>query len=47
VVKLVASLQSEPQKLASFRSELDGFIGRYFDGNTLRQQFLMTRATKR
>jgi ubiquinone/menaquinone biosynthesis C-methylase UbiE len=47
VVKLVASLRSEPQKLADFRSQLEGFIKRYFDGNTLRQQFLMTRATKR
>jgi SAM-dependent methyltransferase len=47
VVKLVASLQSEPQKLAAFRLELDTFAGRYFDGNRLRQHFLMTRATKR
>jgi SAM-dependent methyltransferase len=47
VVKLVASLQSEPQKLAEFRAQLESFIGRYFDGNMLRQQFLMTRATKR
>jgi SAM-dependent methyltransferase len=47
VVKLVATLQSEPQKLATFRSEIDGFIGRYFEDNRLRQQFLMTRATKR
>lgn len=47
VVKLVATLQSEPLKLAAFRSELDAFIGRYFENNTLRQHFLMTRATKR
>jgi SAM-dependent methyltransferase len=47
VVKLVASLQSEPQKLAAFRAELDGFLGRYFEENALRQHFLMTRATKR
>jgi SAM-dependent methyltransferase len=47
VVKLVGSLQSQPQKLGEFRAELDGFIGRYLDGNALRQQFLMTRATKR
>jgi len=47
VVKLIASLQNEPQKLATFRAELDGFIARHFDGNSLRQQFLMTRATKR
>ncbi len=47
VVKLVASLQNDPPKLAAFRAELDAFVGRYFDANTLRQQFLMTRATKR
>jgi|HubBroStandDraft_6_1064221.scaffolds.fasta_scaffold84897_3 hypothetical protein len=47
VVKLVASLQSEPQKLADFCAQLEGFIERHFDGNTVRQQFLMTRATKR
>jgi SAM-dependent methyltransferase len=47
VVKLVATLQNEPAKLAEFRSELDTFISRYFENNTLRQHFLMTRATKR
>jgi SAM-dependent methyltransferase len=47
IAKLVASLQGEPQKLAAFRSEFDGFVGRYFEGNALRQHFLMTRATKR
>jgi SAM-dependent methyltransferase len=47
VVKLVAALQGEPQKLAAFRTELDGFIGGYFEENTVRQHFLMTRATKR
>lgn len=46
VAKLAGSLQGEPSKLAAFRSELDGFVGRYFEGNALRQQFLMTRATK-
>jgi len=47
VVKLVASLQSDPPKLAAFRAELDAFIAGHFDGNAVRQQFLMTRATKR
>jgi hypothetical protein len=47
VAKLVASLQGEPSKLAAFRSEFDGFVGRYFEENALRQHFLMTRATKR
>jgi SAM-dependent methyltransferase len=47
VAKLVESLQGEPSKLAAFRSEFDGFVGRYFEANALRQHFLMTRATKR
>jgi hypothetical protein len=46
-VKLVATLQSEPAKLGAFRSELDGFLSRYFEGNMLQQHYLMTRATKR
>ncbi|MFC5608966.1 class I SAM-dependent methyltransferase [Variovorax soli] len=47
VAKLVAQLQGEPDKLASFRAELDGFLGRYLEDNMVRQHFLMTRATKR
>jgi SAM-dependent methyltransferase len=47
VVKLVAGLKNEPAKLAAFRDELDGFVARYFEHNTLRQQYLMTRATKK
>jgi SAM-dependent methyltransferase len=47
VVKLVAALQSEPEKLSMFRLELDGFLSRYFEDNMLRQHYLMTRATKR
>lgn len=47
VVKLVSLLKSEPDKLASFRGELDAFLSRYFEDNMVRQHFLMTRATKR
>ena len=47
VAKFVASLQGESLKLAAFRSEFDDLVGRYLEGNALRQQFLMTRATKR
>lgn len=47
VVKLVASLQGEPDKLAAFRAELDAFLGRYIEDNMLQQHYLMTRATKR
>lgn len=47
VVKLVTTLQSEPEKLAAFRSELDGFLNGYIEDNILQQHYLMTRATKR
>ena len=47
VVKLVALLQAEPEKLAGFRAELEAFLGRYLEDNLVRQHFLMTRATKR
>jgi SAM-dependent methyltransferase len=47
VVKLVDTLKDKPTELAAFRAELDGFIGRYFENNMLRQHYLMTRATKK
>ncbi len=47
MVKLVEALKDEPAKLAAFRDELDSFVGRYFEENTVRQRYLMTRAIKR
>ncbi len=48
VLKLVQTLEfSDPAKLAEFRRELDELAGQYFESNTMRQSFLMTRATKR
>jgi len=47
VVKLVQTLQGDATKLATFRADLDGYIGRYFENNMLRQHYLMTRAIKR
>lgn len=46
VAKLVATLQGEPEKLATFRSELEGFLNRYLVDNNVAQHYLMTRATK-
>lgn len=46
MIMLVSSLESEPQKLAALRSELEALTAEYFDGNTVRQAFLMTRAVK-
>lgn len=47
VIKLVAILASEPQKLAEFRRELEAIAATWFSGNRVRQSFLMTRAIKR
>lgn len=47
VVKLVQTLQGDAPKLATFRAELDGYIGLHLENNMLRQHYLMTRAIKR
>ncbi len=44
---LVASLQTQPERLAELRAEVLGLLESIFVGNTLRQHFLMTRAVKR
>lgn len=47
VRKLVESLSvADPQKLEAFRGELEAVATEYFDDNILRQDYLMTRATK-
>jgi SAM-dependent methyltransferase len=47
VSKLVQMLEaSDPSKLAAFRKELEELAGLYFEDNHLRQDFLLTRATK-
>jgi SAM-dependent methyltransferase len=46
VSRLVQMLKEDPARLAQFRKEYDQLISQYFDGNTVRQDFLMTRATK-
>ena len=46
IIKLVQMLADQPQKLATFRSELDQIVAPYFQKNRVRQSFLMTRARK-
>ncbi len=47
ILKLVEALQeSDPAKLAEFRREYDAIAAEYFEMNTMRQSYLMTRATK-
>lgn len=48
VLKLVQHLEAnDPAKLKEYRREYDALVGQYFDMNTMRQSYLMTRATKR
>jgi hypothetical protein len=47
LIRLVEHLSaSDPKRLATFRREFEALIGEYFDQNFVRQDFLMTRATK-
>jgi SAM-dependent methyltransferase len=47
VVKLVQSLTAtDPAKLAAFRGEYEAIFNDYFEDNILRQDYLITRATK-
>lgn len=47
VVKVVATLAGQPERLAQFRAELDALVAKWFSSNCVRQSFLMTRALKR
>ncbi len=46
LTKLVASLESNPEKLGRLRAEFDALAADSFEDNTVRMPFLMTRATK-
>lgn len=47
IVRLVKDLQeSDLGKLEEFRREYDALAGEYFEDNLLRQDYLITRATK-
>jgi SAM-dependent methyltransferase len=46
LTNLVASLESEPDKLAELRAEFDAMAADIYEDNTIRMPFLMTRAMK-
>jgi SAM-dependent methyltransferase len=47
VIKMVESLASgDPAKLAAFRSEFEALAAEYLEDNVVRQDYLLTRATK-
>jgi len=47
LIKIVQSLQGQPERLGQLRSELLEILTDSFTDNTLRQHFLMSRAVKK
>jgi SAM-dependent methyltransferase len=47
LVKLVQSLQADPDRLRQYRTEIESLIAEFFEGNRLKQHFLMSRGIKR
>jgi SAM-dependent methyltransferase len=46
VTRVVVLLGDDEEGLASYRGEMDDLIAQYFEDNTVRRRFLMTRAVK-
>jgi ubiquinone/menaquinone biosynthesis C-methylase UbiE len=46
LTKLVEALAAEPEKLSAFRKEYEALILEYYEDNLVRQDYLLTRATK-
>jgi ubiquinone/menaquinone biosynthesis C-methylase UbiE len=46
MARLLQALKDDPERLARFRREYDELTAQYFENNVVRQDFLMTRATK-
>jgi ubiquinone/menaquinone biosynthesis C-methylase UbiE len=46
MIKIVETLSAEPEKLAAYRKDFENLIADYYDENTVRQDFLLTRASK-
>jgi SAM-dependent methyltransferase len=47
IVKMIESLSaSDPDRLRNFRQEFDAIVTQYFQDNVVRQDYLLTRATK-
>jgi SAM-dependent methyltransferase len=47
VIKVVETLRaSDPARLAAFRGEYEALIAEFYEDNTVRQDYLLTRATK-
>src|SRR5439155_9553196 len=46
ILRAVEALANDPVRLAEFRREAEVLVAEYFEDNIVRQDYLMTRATK-
>lgn len=46
VIQLVNASRDDPAKLAAFRRDVEGLVAPYLHDNLVRQEYLLTRATK-
>jgi SAM-dependent methyltransferase len=46
LIKIVETLSADPAKLAAFRHELEALVEEYYEDNSVRQDYLLTRASK-
>jgi hypothetical protein len=46
MIRIIESLAADPEKLAALRSEYEALLAEYYEDNTVRQDYLLTRATK-
>ena len=44
--RVVRALQDDAPKLAAFRADIEALVTTYFEDNYMRQDFLVSRATK-
>jgi SAM-dependent methyltransferase len=46
LIKVIEGLAADPEKLTALRSEFEALIAQYYEDNTVRQDYLLTRACK-
>jgi SAM-dependent methyltransferase len=46
LIKVVETLSADPEKLTAMRNEYEALIAEYFEENSVRQDYLLTRASK-
>jgi SAM-dependent methyltransferase len=46
LIKIIELLAADPERLAAFRNEYEALIAEFYEENTVRQDYLLTRAIK-